>query len=64
MEELEIKKAIAQMYYAMSRACRRHCEAIEDDYDGFVPSDMKMGYELYDKGEAKYQLTLELKKVD
>ena len=52
------------MYYAMSRACRRHCEAIEEDYDGFIPSDMKMGYEIYDKGKVKYQLVLELKKVE
>ena len=56
--------AIARMYYAMSRACRRHCEAIEEDYDGFIPSDMKMGYEIYDKGKVKYQLVLELKKVE
>lgn len=64
MEEIELKKGIAQMYYAMSRACRRHCEAIEEDYERFYPSDMKLGYELYDKGKVKYQLVLELKKVE
>jgi hypothetical protein len=60
-----IKQGIAKMYYSMSRACKRHSRAIEENIEEFNISDLKMGYELVDEEKnIKYQLVLELKKVE
>lgn len=64
VDEKDIKMGISKMYYGMSRACRRHSKAIEQDLDGFNISNMKIGYELQTEGKLKYQLVLELKVIE
>ncbi len=54
-------EAIADMYLAMSRFCRRHSEVIREKGEF---KELANGYELDWKGEEKYKLKLMLIKVD
>ena len=44
-ESYDVKKEIAKMYSIMGRTCQRQAEAIENDVDGYVINDLKMGCE-------------------
>ena len=61
-ESYSVKKGIAKMYSMMGRACQRQAEAIENDVDGYVINDLKMGCEFIDNGKT-YQLICELKEL-
>ena len=50
-ESYDVKKGIAKMYSMMGRACQRQAEAIENDVDGYVINDSKMGCELKELSE-------------
>lgn len=47
-ESYGVKKGIAKMYSIMDLACQRQTEAIENDVDGYVINDLKMGCEFID----------------
>ena len=47
-ESYSVKKGIAKMYSIMGLACQRQAEAIENDVDGYVINDLKMGCEFID----------------
>ena len=61
-DDLEIKIAIAQMYYHMGRTCKRTSSAIEKDLDRYNIKTTKIGYEVVTDNK-KYQLVLELKEI-
>ena len=61
-ESYDVKKGIAKMYSMIGRACQRQSEAIENDVDGYVVNDFKMGCEFIDNGKT-YQLICELKEL-
>ena len=61
-ESYDVKKGIAKMYFMMGRACQRQAEAIENDVDGYVINDLKMGCEFINNGKT-YQLICELKEL-
>lgn len=61
-ESYSVKKGIAKMYSMMGRACQRQAEAIENDVDGYVINDSKMGCEFINNGKT-YQLICELKEL-
>ena len=61
-ESFDVKKGIAKMYSMMGRACHRQAEAIENDVDGYVINDSKMGCEFINNGKT-YQLICELKEL-
>ena len=46
----------------MSRTCQRQAEAIENDIDGYVIDDLKIGCDFSDNGKT-YQLICELKEL-
>ncbi len=62
-ESCDVKKAIAEMYSMMGRACQRQAEAIENDIEGYVINDSKMGYEMVINNGKTYQLICELKEL-
>ena len=51
-ESYGVKKGIAKMYSIMGLACQRQAEAIENDVDGYVINDLKMGCEFIDNGKT------------
>jgi hypothetical protein len=64
IDEKDIKKGIGMMYYRMGKCCIKTSEAIEEDLDKYVITERKMGNELKVADGRKYQLILELKRVD
>ena len=61
-ESYDVKKGIAKMYSIMSRTYQRQAEAIENDIDGYVIDDLKMGCDFSDNGKT-CQLICELKEL-
>ena len=63
-DEKDVKKGIAMMHYKMGEYCIKTSEAIEEDLDKYVITGRKTGSELEVADGRKYQLILELKRVD
>lgn len=62
--ENDIKKGISNMYYVMSKTCKRISDEIEKDLDNYTIQNQRIqGFELECAGGKKYQLVLELKEV-
>lgn len=65
MTDDELKRHIAKMYYMMGKFCKNEYDMIMEDINDFDRLISKHGYELLDGNTGeKYQLVLELKKVD
>lgn len=64
IDEKRIKKGIAMMYYKMGKDCIKTSEAIKEDLDKYVITERKTGVVLEVVDGRKYQLILELKRVD
>ena len=61
-ENYVVKKKKEKMYSIMGRTCQRQAEAIENDVDGYVINNLKIGCDFSDNGKT-YQLICELKEL-
>lgn len=64
IDEKDIKKGIAMMYYRTGKCCIKTSEEIKEDLDKYVITERKTGIELEVADGRKYQLILELKRVE
>ena len=62
-DDILLKQTIAEMYEMMGKTCKKSSAVINRNLDSYNINEAKVGYEAI-VGNDKYQLVLELKKVE